>query len=482
MMKLKTIRQILRPKKRQAIFICSITENDFRVIKCLNNHSRDFVGWEVEKIPPGIEDKALAEKLNQVFKKLEYNDNPVVFSLARSQATCRYLKVPTQAPEEIEKIVSLQASRYLPYSANELITAYQAIKTDAQGYAHINLVIVHKDVIERYLKIFNTLKVARLCIILSSYGLCNFYNYIGLKDTRPAIIVDIDSNNVELAIISNQKLLFSRYFKLNRTQPNWEDLFIDEIKKTNDAYAKEAGPELPCKIILLGTGKGAQEFKGVISKQAQLPVEVLSYSEKIRLSRELLDSMLNSESSFVSLVGLGLGAMEESLNILPPDIKEKQRKLTQYKERLRTILFISGIAVIWFLGIAKNLDNKTKYLLRLKAELGKIAKEAQPLEEIEKRFDLLRKRAKKKPTSLDLIYELHRIMPDGISLVNLNYEEDNQVTLKGQTIELNSVFSLVSQLEKSAVFRNFAVKVRYATKRKTQAGEIVDFEIGCAKK
>lgn len=481
-MGLNMIKQILRPKKRKTIFICSITENSLKVIKCLNNHSRDFVGLEVEKIPPGIDDKALAEKLNQVFKKLEYNNNPVVFSLTRNQATCRYLKVPTQTPQEIEKIVSLQASRYLPYSANELITAYQAIKTDEEGYSHINLVIVHKDVVERYLKIFNALKVTRLCIILSSYGLCNFYNYIGSKDTRPAIIVDIDSNNVELAIVSNQKLLFSRYFKLNRTQPNWENLFVDEIKKTNDAYAKEVSLELPYKIILLGTGKNAQEFIGVVNKQAQLPVEVLSYSEKIRLSQELLNSMLNSEYSFVSLVGLGLEVIEESLNILPPDIKEKQRKLTQYKERLRRILFISGIVVIWFLAIAKNLDNKTKYLVCLKAELSKIAKEAEPLEEIEKRFDLLQKRAKKKPTSLDLFYELHKIMPDEISLVNLNYEEDNQVTLKGQTIELNSVFSLVSQLEKSAVFRNFTVKVRYATKRKTQAGEIVDFEIVCTKK
>ena len=55
------------------------------------------------------------------------------------------------------------------------------------------------------------------------------------------------------------------------------------------------------------------------------------------------------------------------------------------------------------------MDNKYQYLKRLKRELNSIEKEARPLEDIDKRFKILEGRAIKKPTTLDIIYELHQV-------------------------------------------------------------------------
>ena len=73
-------------------------------------------------------------------------------------------------------------------------------------------------------------------------------------------------------------------------------------------------------------------------------------------------------------------------------------------------------------------------------------------------------------------------MPGGASLISLTYEQDKHVILHGQASELSRVFEFVARLEKSAVFKNFNVKVRYATKKRIQAGEIIDFEILCTKR
>ena len=54
--------------------------------------------------------------------------------------------------------------------------------------------------------------------------------------------------------------------------------------------------------------------------------------------------------------------------------------------------------------------------------------------------------------------------------------------MRGQAQELNSVLAFVAQLEGSAVFKKFNVKIRYATKKKIVSGEIVDFEIACLKR
>jgi len=146
------------------------------------------------------------------------------------------------------------------------------------------------------------------------------------------------------------------------------------------------------------------------------------------------------------------------------------------------MLFISGIIFILGLWITKHLDNKALYLERLKIELNKINKEARPLEDMEKRIRMLDAQPLKKPSLLDIIYELHQVAPQQISLISFSCEEDNQIILHGQTSELNSVFVFTSQLEKSTAFKNFNIKVRYATKKGTPSGEMVDFEILCIRK
>ena len=230
--------QFSRPKSKNSVFICSITEISIKVVKCLrqNNTKREFVSIEAETLPANTDDKAAAVKLNQIFKKLEYKNNLVIVSLPRNLATCRYLKVPSQNLEEIERIATLQAPHYLPYSAEELITAYQIVQTDKDGYSHINLVITHKDVVARILNIFKELKPLRLDIALSSYGLCNLYNHIRPQDNLATMIIDIDSSQIELAISVNRKLVFSRSFKLSFAQENWDNVLADEINKSRDAY------------------------------------------------------------------------------------------------------------------------------------------------------------------------------------------------------------------------------------------------------
>jgi len=477
------IKQFFKNKKRKAIFLCQITENSLKVIKCLvsDNSKREFVGSAVEAITSDIDDKKLTEKLNQIFNKLEYEHNPVIVSLPRQKVTCRYLKVPTQAPKEIDNIVILQAPRYLPYPANELITGYQVISTEKGGYTNINLVIVHKDVVQRYLDILRNINIKDAAISLSSYGLCNLYSYMEPGEPQTVMLIDIDPPEIELLITSGGKFLFSRSFKI-RGQQDWQSLLVEEINKSQDAYLKEIGGKAPGKIIIFGPSAKSQEFKEALSKQVSIGTKTPPYWEGVSASEGFLNSIANINNSLANLIGMGLKDVPNSLNLLPRVIKEEHKKIILQRERLRLISFISGIILIFGLGMAKNLDNKSKYLVRLKAELNKIENEAKSLEGIEKRFKLLEERSDKKSSGLEIFYQLHQITPNQISLANFIYEEDNQVALRGQTAELNSVFEFVSQLEKAAAFKNFNIKVRYATKKQTQSGEIIDFEIVCLKK
>lgn len=480
---------------KKAIFICQLSENVIKVIKArlINNGVREFIGLEFETVSPDSSDEELAQKLNLLFKKLQFSNEPVIVSLPRNLAALRFLKIPAVSGEELEKIVSLQASRYLPYPAEELITAFQAISTDKEGYSDINLTIAHKNVIERYLKIFQGINIKTFTITLSSYGLSNLFNHISPQESCAVMLIDIDAeasacrdirhySQVEFVIVLNKIMLFSRYFKLNRNAGNWQGLFIDELNKTKDAYLKEVALAPPVKIVFIAKKESQDEFLRVINEKSPLPAEFLSYEQRLNIPKDLLTKLLGSDYSYASLFGLGLRNVTESLNLLPAELKKNIKKSYKRKESLRTMLLIGASVLILCFGIARDINNKAGYLKRLKKQLNAIIEEARPLEELEKRSHLLEARAKNRVSTVDVLYEVHQLIPDETSLVSFSYEEDNKFILDGQTPQLNSVFIFLAQLEKSRIFKNFNIKVRYATAKKTQQGEVVDFEIVGSKK
>lgn len=473
-------RQINQKKNKKDIFIIQIIEDYLKVIKCRQIlNKREFIDFEFTRLSFGINDKELSEKAKSLLEKLDYNGNQVILSLPRHQATCRYIKVPAKFPAEIDRIIPFQASKYLPYPAQELITGYQIISTDKEGYSHINLNIVHKDIILSYLSFLNSLAIKKFSIILSSYGLCNLYSEIE-SPSCANMVVDIDSNYVELIVVSQKKLLFSRSFKVSQ-QHNLEDILSEEIKKTNSACIKETG-QIPAAGIIIFTNENisAESLSGKIS----VPVKISDYCGKVspRPAQAVCEKIKTAGVSAASLIGLGLKEISAELNILPENIKQVRIRAVKKKEFIKSAVTILLTVLTLTFAVMKDLDNKRTYKDKLKIELDKISKEAKMLEELEKRFAFLESQAKYRLIALEVLYELHRMMPKDVNLSSFIYEDDKQIALRGQTRELNYVLELASTLEKSKALGNFTCKLRYATKKKTQMGDIIDFEMICLKR
>ncbi|MFH1440908.1 MAG: PilN domain-containing protein [Candidatus Omnitrophota bacterium] len=466
-------------KHKNAVFICQISDSYIKVLKCLvgKTSARKFIGLEIEKLPADTNDKNLLDIFNRVFNKLGYINNPIIVSLPCAQATCRYLSVPSQDLREIGKIVSLQASRYLPYQPSELITGFDLISAEKDGSSYINQIILNKSNIENYIRALKGLKPSKFNVVLSSYGICNLYNYICKKEPYTTVIVDLDSTQVELAFIKNSKLLFSRSFNLLRDKEGWQNPFVAEIGISLEAFLRGISKERPVKIVMFDKTKEVGEFVEILKKHISLPVEVLSYTDKLNIDSKLIEKVSGTDISFNSLIGLGLKDIDENLNLLTKDLKEKAGRNIELRERLFSGILITAVFLILGLAIVKDLNNRAVYLNMIKIELNKVSKEAKNLENIDKRLKLLENRSENKQVILNMLSELNKVMPAEITLSSFSYEEDKQVVLRGQAKELNFIFKFVSQLERIPVFKVFNVKVRYATKKKFAAGEVIDFEI-----
>jgi Tfp pilus assembly protein PilN len=471
----------MKVNHQKTIFICQLSGHCLKVIKSPKgkNFSKVFTA-ESRDIPVGADDAAVASQIIDLFKKLGYKNDPLIISLPHNYATCRYLRIPAESDEEIEGILSLQLSKYLPCPASDLVTGYQIIATDKEGYSDLNVIIVPKDAIERTMKIFHELN-SLPTIVLSSYGLAGLFSFLRPQEALPVMLADIDTEHVELAITENKKVIFSRSFRLSKGQDDWEKIFIEQVNKTQSAYVRETQRGPVSKIVILGSERVAGEFVQALQKDQALPVENISYAEKLALPREAVTAILNTSASFASLIGLAIEEQGQTLHLLPQALKDKHKETFQARSLLRFVALFSGIVLTLSLATAKNLDNKAMYLSRLNQELEKLGKEAQPLEDIQDRLQVIKNQSLKRASALDILVELYKITPEDIGLVNVIYEDGGSLALRGQTPKLNSVFTFVEHLESSKVFKGFSVKVKYATQGKTGAGETVDFEIACVR-
>ncbi|MEW6101845.1 MAG: PilN domain-containing protein [Candidatus Omnitrophota bacterium] len=473
----------MKLKHKKSLFIFEITESNIKIVKywLVNHAKRELAGAYAETFSSNSEEAVLSQIVKEGLKKLSYDNGQVILLLPRHNATCRYLKVPAEFPKEIEKIISLQASRYLPYPNSELITAYQKIVTDKSGYSDINLIIAHRAVIERSLKLFAGLvNFKNITVLLSSFGLAGLHNFLFPSDEKPAIIIDADFVSAEVAVSYQQKLLFSRSLRV--TSQNWQNVLIEEVNKTSDAYNKEFPGKPADKLIVFSSPNHSQKIADFLSGKVNLPVSAPAYWEKIPAEAAALNALKALEFSFAGLLGGGLGQIQEPLNLMPLQIREKSRLKKKARENLNIAFYAAAIMLIIFFGASKHLDNKRSYLQKLKEELKKVEIEAKSIEELKKRQDIALERLRQKPQATDVLYEINQIIPQGVSLVNIGYEEGKQLIIHGYTPELNNIFQFAGAIEKSAVLKNFDARLRYATKKKLQGAEVVDFEITCVRR
>ncbi|MFA5363197.1 MAG: pilus assembly protein PilM [Candidatus Omnitrophota bacterium] len=470
---------IKKGRRKNAFFILQATESSVKLMRCSfsDNQKKRNVEIEAESFSESVSDEAVAAAVHRLFKKSGYSDNRLVISLPRNKAAVRYLKIPAQSPEEIEKIVALQASRLVPYPQEELITAYQVIGTGRDGFTELNLSIVHLNILERY---FALCKGISLNIVLSSYGLSSLYAYLRPADAGTAVLIDFDGSQIELVIVGGGVMLFSRSVKIERDgSAAWEKNLLDEIKRTLDAYADEIKGGKPEKIVVVGTAGRQAEAARFLKEKSGFSVETLSFEKELNFSAEAVKTVSAAQISAASLAGFVLNSIPVSLNLLPRRLREKAAQGTQFKRALRLVLFVCAAFVLAGSGLAKSIDNKQRYFRLIEQELKKNEKDASYLAGLEYRIGVFEKRMQARPSVLEMFYQLFQAAPASISITQFGYEEDKGVVLRGQCVEFNTVLELVSVLNKSPAYSKSNVKVRFVSRKKTAQGEIVDFEIGC---
>lgn len=427
---------------------------------------------------PSLDPEDISKTIHNLATKFKISNSLVLVNLPRHMVTVREIEMPSVSPEEIEGMVSLQSSKLLPYSKDEIIYSYKIEEVSKEGYSRVMLVLAHKDVINKLLQPFkqNGIEIHRIALGTEALTLWYLSKQAEEEKKRHVALVDIDSSSADIQITHGGSSGFSR--AITFTPEDRLDKLINEIRRSFFTYKKTKKVDIS-KLVLTGAESIIEQEAPTLKKEFKLPTVYVNPMNTWPLAGEaqLPTKEQRKKISFATVLSLAFSFDKLSVNLLPPAI-QKAKTVKVIKETLimtallGLCIFFSFTGIIW-----KKMADKTHHLRYVNSEIKKTDPRVSELTSMINNIKIIKQNLDMRGSSIDIIRELYKLIPGNISLTILDFEIGSSCTLRGTADELSSVFRFITILEDSPYLEN--VKVRYATKRAIKNKMLTDFEIVC---
>ena len=181
--------------------------------------------------------------------------------------------------------------------------------------------------------------------------------------------------------------------------------------------------------------------------------------------------------SFLNVIAPLLAGEEIKVDLIPEEVKLRRSLEERGRDLIKTGIFCLTIFVLVFSVLISKIYFKSTYLENLNNKYQSLNQEAQKLEKDFAKVGLIRNYLSKRGYSLEVLTELHSIIPLDLRLSSIRFDEEQRLSLRGTAESMSIVFSFVGDMEKSEYFKE--VKTMHTTKRKEGAKDVTDFEIIC---
>ena len=434
--------------------------------------------------------ESAADTISRVFRDLRLNKESVITYIPRHLVTIRILEFPSSSPKELNDMVNLQVGKQTPYSKEEIVSAHKIVGTEREGYTKVMLVIARRSLIRERVEKLRKADIQVKKIALSSEGAYNWFGItympeVKLQDSQALVLLDIDSNYSDFIVVRRGKLVFTRNISIGvnhllEEPDRWQGEFVEELRHSLEFYQKEEKDVKIAKIFLSGASRNIRDLDHTLSAKLDIPAEITNPLKNIRI-RKGIDVLQDENFKFVSvssLFGIALKPTELKLDLTLPE--SRIQKLMEEKRKQLTVMGIlfTSIVMMVSLLLLMNIYSKKAYLMQLKQKIAEIEYDANQVEKMRMRIDLIEKRLDAKGTSINILNEIYKLMPEEVYLTNINIEERNQAILRGRAFAMSDVFKFVTTLENSPYFEN--VKTTYTTTRKEENTEYAEFEVICS--
>lgn len=404
----------------------------------------------------------------------------VIVSVQRHKVTVKKLTLPSTNPAEIDSMVSLQAAKQLPFSPEKIISGYRILGKDKKGYSSVMMALVHTDVVDKIVGLFDSagLEIERLALSSEALSVWQGERRAEMGKDPCLCLVDIGRSSVEIQITKAGELDFTRSVVFSQSE-SMPERIQDEVRKSLYTFKKTAQGQDVKKLVLTGRWSLVKKEGPALKKGLGLPTVFI---DSIKQWPKGADCQLPSRpqlegDSFTSLIASGFYSDNLDINLIPQEMRlgrmskiAKDNLIITATLALCIILGVTGI-------ITKDFIEKNRYLSTVKKRLKESKPRVERLAKYKEMTDIIKRQTNIKGSSIDILRELYGAVPSNINLAILDYRDGDSCLLRGTADKLSEALKFVSLLEESAYFEN--VEVRYATKRAIGKRDLTDFEIIC---
>ncbi len=412
--------------------------------------------------------------------KMALGKGPLV-ALPRRYFIVKYFSFPSGSPDELKKMTLLQLLNQLPYKQEEFRWEWSVLEILPTGLTRVVAVVLTNEVWERFERFLMLRKVRPSGITMSSVGLLGWHELHeksqGSHEQQGYMVVAIDKDATEVCCCAVGKIFFSRWINLGKNSFHDQKLvsWIAEVILSLATYRKEQlGPSMQeTKVVFLDDFPSALKEK--LEKELGLPVTVVDPYDNIQL--KFADGLLKENREASLAVGIGLLAVDA--NQLVRFASASPARIPDSKLWVKrvgmVILLLAFYASFLALGSTK-LIQQSKELASIHQELASIKPQVESAQKRMKFFESLANQWSLRLPVLDLIEQLHVILPNDIILTQIGVSASGEVNLQGIANSGSSVNRFQNELVASSLLRG--VKLSHATKRMNANGkEMTDFSI-----
>ncbi len=432
----------------------------------------------------GLKENNIAQVIREHIDSLKYKKFDIVNILPTDTVITKSIEIPSTDPQEIKEIVNLQASRHTPYSREEIIVDYLSIGDYKGNYTKILLVIIVRSYIKKQLEIFEKAKININTIVLAQEAVAKVIPKMLDLDTNnfPVCIVHIDDHSSDFIVILKRKPIYARNIPigiqnlLKGERAEYKSKFLEEIKMSIEAYQTESIEKTPDEFILTGLVEELRNWEKSLSDILHMNVKVLPYFSKFTISKSIMETTSKSEYlAYLNVIMPLLAWKDVEIDLLPEEIKLKLSFEEKSKEMIKTGVLILGVLILGISIFVSEIVFKKIYFQELNKKYSFLDKEINEIKEKAVRINLIEENLHNSEYFLNLLADFHEIVPSFLQIIDINFNNKINFSVKGTAASMATVFTFVDSMENSKYFKK--VKTRYATKRKDGLRDLTDFEL-----
>ncbi len=414
---------------------------------------------------------AVATAIRDAMKSSGIIARTAVACLPRRLVTIRNVKLPHTDPEQLRSMIAFEAQQYIPFPMEDVILDYFVAPENFAGgltgagedLDAVLLVAARRSLIADIISIFAGagLQVSRLST--SALAVAEHMR----EASEPTAVVDIEPGEVDIAVVANGRLLFTRAvaFEASGLAPGAaEAKLADDVARSLRAYQNEFRLLPIVEVRLTGPGQTIGDAGGRdLSALLELPV--------LRLEGSLFPAGDPDAGSYAAATGMALQAAGPGMTLI--DLMPHERQQKRSDDLRRTWKLVGGgIALAVLIGaglIASSWLTARDKLQQLTFRENLDLQDAKAREaDVTKTYnranalnDALSNALDRNHPVVDVLAAVNRALPASppVWLTQLSFDRAGLLTLRGQTHFASAATDLVLGLQRTGAFTE--VKLGY---------------------